>query len=421
MTDIPPTAPEEQEPYYTETVVEYVDNRRQRIILGTILVVLFLLLIAASYAVVKLTPGAGAPSEGTALPEGIKWVRSIYGWGNGAEQTLLAPTDVAIAKDGTIWVLSAHDTIAGFNPDGSAKRILRPEGVVSLEGLAIGENGNIYVADYGGQLLEFTPDGKRADMWKVQLPSEVDVRDGKIAVASGPGVAVFTPEGKMLVQVGTRRGWGADQFDLPHGIVQGPEGNIYVSDTQNRRIKALSPTGRTLWMLGDAPDRSKEGAGDVRSQDSSSASAPFLLPSGMTMDGKGRLVVVDPFKFRIAIVDAKTGKVVQEKRADGSPGRNAFYGDYGQQDGMFAYPTGISYDKSRDWFAVADTANNRVQIIRLPDTGGSVTASLTGGFRWPMLVCCIPWIVLLIAVIVQFVRRRRQRDATAEMAPGVEN
>src|SRR5580698_9716947 len=36
------------------------------------------------------------------------------------------------------------------------------------------------------------------------------------------------------------------------------------------------------------------------------------------------------------------------------------------------YPTGIAYDKTRDWFAVADTSNNRVQIIRLPGTGGGV-------------------------------------------------
>jgi DNA-binding beta-propeller fold protein YncE len=242
------------------------------------------------------------------------------------------------------------------------------------------------------------------------------VRGGKIAVAAGPGVAVFTPEGKMIVQVGTSRGWGTDQFDLPHGIVQGPEGNIYVADTQNRRIKALSPTGRILWMLGDAPDRSKPGAGDVRSKNSTTTTAPFLLPSGMTMDGKGDLVVVDPFKFRIAIVDAKSGKVVTEKRADGSPGRAAYYGDYGQADGMFAYPTGISYDKTRDWFAVADTSNNRVQIIRLPNTGGSITAPIVGGFRWPMLVCCIPWILLLIAAMMLYNRRRKERESAAAPA-----
>jgi hypothetical protein len=145
-----------------------------------------------------------------------------------------------------------------------------------------------------------------------------------------------------------------------------------------------------------------------------------MLPSGQTFDGKGRLVVVDPFKFRIAIVNPKTGKIAREEGSNGKPGRQAFYGEQGAADGFFNYPTGIDYDKTRDWFAIADTANNRVQIVRLPDTGGSIVAPIVGGFRWPMCVFCIPFILLLIALIVALARRRRERELTPEEAAELE-
>ena len=406
-----PGGPEPEQQYYEETVVEYQDNRRQRVVLVAILVILFLLLIGVSYAVVRLTPGRGAPTGKASTPPGITWVRSIYGWGNRQDQALVAPTDVAIGPGGTIWALSNHDTIAGFNPDGSPRKIIKPKGVASLEGIAVGSNGDLYVADFGGQVVKFSPDGKLLDQWKVELPSELDVQDGKIGIAASKGIAVITENNsKVLLQLGGQRGWGKDQFDLPHGIVLAKDGTIYVSDTQNRRLKALDKTGRIKWILGEAPDRSKPGAGDVRSQQTTNA--PFLIPSGMTMDGNGRIVVIDPFKFRIAAVNAKTGEIAHE--GNDPKKRQAFYGDYGQQDGFFANPTGISYDRNRDWFAVADTSNNRIQILRIPDSGGSLLAPAIGAFRLPMCLFCIPWLLLLAAIIYSVLRRRRQNEAPAQ-------
>jgi hypothetical protein len=88
-------------------------------------------------------------------------------------------------------------------------------------------------------------------------------------------------------------------------------------------------------------------------------------------------------------------------------------GDYGVADGFFAYPTGIDYDETRDWFAVADTFNNRVQILRIPGSGGSPLAPIIGAFRTPMCVFCIPFILLVVAAILAVMRRRRQREEEA--------
>jgi len=402
---------DESKGYYTESVVEYVDNRRQRAVLGILVLILFLLLLGLAYAVLRLTPGEGSPTGEGDLPSGITWVRSIYGWGVGPDEALVAPTDVAIAEDGSIWAVSQHRLIAGFNPDGTSKKVIRPENVVSLEGIAIGEDGNIYVTDFGGQVVSFTPDGEPLETYRVELPNELDVRDSKIAVAAAKGIAVFTRDDEILLKLGGTRGWGDEQFDLPHGIRLADDGTIFVSDTQNRRVKAYDADGRIKWISGEAPDRSQPGVADVRSSETSIGEQPFSLPSGMTLDGNGRLVLVDPFKFRIAVLDSETGEVAREIGEGGKQGRQAFYGEYGQADGFFAYPTGIDYDEARDWFAVADTYNNRIQILRIPGSGGSALAPVIGGFRPPMCIFCIPLILLIIAAGLAVARRRRAGEA----------
>lgn len=361
MSETPETTPGIQEPgEYTETVVEYVDNRRQRRVLAVILGVLVLLLVVVAYGVLRLTRPSTAPTTAE-LPSGVTWVRSLYGWGTQADQQLEAPTDVAIGPDSTIWAISGHSHIVGFNPNGTVKRVIEPKGIVSLEGISVDEDGNLWTADFGGQVLEFRPDGTFVTKWQVELPNVVDVRDGKIAVGSTKGIAVFTPDDQVLMQLGGTRGTDKEQFDVVHGILLGPDGSVYVSDTQNRRVKAYSKDGRLLWISGTAPNREDSSTVDIRR--ASDPKNPFEMPAGMTMDAKGRIVLVDAFKFKIIVLDAETGKVAKEHDKT-----SAMYGDYGATDGLFNNPTGIAYDKNRDWFAVADTSNNRIQILRIPES-----------------------------------------------------
>jgi len=399
------TPPEGPGTEYVERIEEYVDNSRQRRVLAVLLALLVLLLIASGYFVARLTRPQGTPTQAS-LPEGMTWVRSIYGWGNGRNQQLAGPTDVSIAADGTIWALSEHHVIVAFNPDGTMKRAIQPKIGASFEGISVADTGNIFVADFGGGITEFKPDGTVVTTWKVELPNEVDVRNGKIAVAAANGVAVFTPDDKILAQFGTR-GQGPDQFDLPHGILQGADGTLYVSDTHNRRVEAFDPTGRLLWTSGAGP---RPASADWRSADASASL--FELPAGLTMDGAGRLVVIDPFKFQIIVLDAKTGKLAKVGT------KKAVYGDFGQADGLFNYPTGIAYDKTRDWFVIADTANNRLQIVRIPGSGGSPVAALAAAYSPPVLVCLIPLALLLVALALVAMRRRRERlAATSAEAP----
>lgn len=389
---------------YTETVVEVVENRQRRVVFVTlisVLVLLLLLLVGSVIGMLYFTRGSGAPVEAD-LPEGITWVRSMYGWGETAETSLNKPTDVAVAPNGSIWTISSAQQIVGFNPDGSLKKLIQPvrgagKGEVdTLEGIDVGPDGTIYVTDQGRKSVQrYNQDGEQLGEWGVNVPIEVAVSDdGELLAVTGLGsygVLTDIQESTPTV-VGTwgERGSGEDSFDLPHGIAFGDDASVFVSDTQNARVKALDRTGALLWVAGGDPV-------GISGSKETSETAIFQLPAGLTVDGRKRVVVVDPFGFNMTVLDSKTGKMIAQ------------YGDYGSGDGLFAYPTGIDYDPDRDWFVVADTTNNRLQVLRIPGSGATPAAALRRNLNGPLWICCIPLFLLLVATVASILRRRARR------------
>lgn len=382
---------------HTETVVEYVDNRQRKrvfIALVVVLALLMLLLAGSAYAILRLSRGGTSSPEAEDLPEGVEWVRSVYGWGETADTQLDSPSDVAIAGDGSIWVISNAQMIVGFNPDGSFKQLIRPERgreagqVDTLEGITIGPDGTIYVTDQGkGSIERFGQDGTWIGNWPANLPIEITADDGdRLAVTGEGGYGILKVLGEKAEILGSwgSRGRDEDQFDLPHGIAFG-ESKVFVSDTQNARVKAYDEGGTLLWTA--------EGARLGYGMRETTSTPLFQLPSGLVVDGRGRVVVVDPFSFNITVLDPEDGTLIGQ------------YGEYGSGDGFFGYPTGIDYDEDRDWFAIADTANNRVQIVRIPGSGASPVAAIRRSMVGPVWLCLLPLFLLLIGLLSAILRR----------------
>ena len=112
------------------------------------------------------------------------------------------------------------------------------------------------------------------------------------------------------------------------------------------------------------------------------------LPLGLTVDGAGRVVVIDMYDCAMAVFDPKTGKFIGK------------YGDVGAEDGQFFYPVSVSYDPGRDWFTVADALNRRVQIVRIPGSSsgaGSAAAAVSRAVASPWRACVFPLLLLLLA------------------------
>ena len=109
--------------------------------------------------------------------------------------------------------------------------------------------------------------------------------DGK-----GHTVQKFTPEGRVLMTLGTPGVAGATEttFDGPADVAIAPNGDIFVADGHgNDRIMKFSPTGEFLMQWGEE--------GSLLGQ--------FNEPHTLAFDSRGRLFVGDRINQRIQVFD----------------------------------------------------------------------------------------------------------------------
>ncbi|MEI8083888.1 MAG: NHL repeat-containing protein, partial [Actinomycetes bacterium] len=362
MSDAPTSAPSVED----RNSSDYRKMLRTRRTLIAVLVVLVLMLLLGFFFLLKMFQPLGDVAS-TEEAGGLQWVKSIYGWGLTPDKQLSAPADVAVGPDSIIWTTDqGFQRIIGFNPDGSLAGIIGPGAGTPTptfrypNSLAVGEDGRIYVGDqYANALFVVTKSGEVLSKIYVPRPTAVAVRGDHIVVGSASGFVIMDKEGNPIRVVGSN-GSGPDQFNMVKGVAIGKDGKIYVSDQYNNRVSAYDAEGNRLWIKDTGkPGSDVEVRASSGAQTTTTAEAKMQLPSGLTLDNAGRLVVSDPFGFNLVVLNAKVGSLI------------AKYGESGSKDGQFVYQSGVNYDPKYDWFAAADTQNGRVQLVRLPGSSGT--------------------------------------------------
>lgn len=392
-------------------------SRRARTMLTIAILVLFALLIGLVVLFFNLLKPAGLPDEAGVDTE-MTWVRSLYGFGPSAEEQLLSPSSVAIAPNGDIYVTDPiRARIMIFRPDGTFRRLLHTGAggtgerqFIRPESLDIDTDGTVYIADsWANKIIVFDSNLDYAREWPVEAQARgVSVSGGKVFVLDVGKVLVFDTQGKKLASFG-KRGHAAGDLDAYQGITAA-DGKIYVADSYNKRLQQFAEDGKFAWAVPETQTaravRAMSGQGPDASASEALPDHRWQLPQDLVFDGSGRLVVVDAFGFEAVVVDPETGKA------------QAAYGDFGRSDGQFYYPTSIDYDPRRDWFAVADTQNNRVQIIRIPGSGNPVLGATWRAVSSPFRYLAIPAILLLIVIVIALVAGRRVLSKPTENAVG---
>jgi len=392
-------------------------KRTQRTLIA-VLAVLIILLLIASYALLQIFQPIGKAAS-TQQAQGLTWVRSIYGWGKKPDQQFWGPQGVGIGPDGTIWVTTqAQNRVVGFNPDGSYAAMLYqgpygdnpayPNALSYPVAVAVDSSGLIYIADQTKSTVwVMRSDNTIVRRIFVPTPYSVAVSNDRLVVGSASGFVIMSPTGEPIKVVGTQ-GKGVDQFQAVRGAAIGKDGTIYIVDQYNNRLSAYDRNGIRKWIISTGSAGNEKPVASSVVATTSQVPADMQIPAGMTIDGANRLVIVDPFGFNLVVLNSKNGALI------------AKYGTAGTVDGQFVYPSDVSYDPARDWFAVTDTQNARVQIVRLPGSGGSNLSGLSRALAGPLRACIIPLLLIVLAIVAgiiyRVIRRRNKRKAMAAAA-----
>lgn len=139
-------------------------------------------------------------------------------------------------------------------------------------------------------------------------------RAGNLYVCEHKGQRItrVDPGGAVTRFAGTGTpGYGGDNgpadsasFTDPHGIVIGPDQQMYVADTQNHRVRRIDLRTRIVTTIAGTGERGYSGDGGPATE------AQFNGTFGIALDAGGRrLYVADLGNRRIRSIDLKTGIV----------------------------------------------------------------------------------------------------------------
>jgi sugar lactone lactonase YvrE len=221
---------------------------------------------------------------------------SVRGDGGPATEAIVNPVDVAVAADGSLFVA-----------DGATSRIRRvaPDGKIST------------FAGGGDRYLEES-DGHPAAEAHFFEPSAVAVGPGGSVYLLDRGVDVVHPAVRMIDRNGIVRtvvgdasrdsdsGFGGDGgpakgagLNNPQDIALGPDGTLYIADTYNARIRAVSPAGVIKTVAGTGrPADTGDGA--------AATDAAVNEPQTIDVDAAGALHLINLPGDRIRKIDHDT-------------------------------------------------------------------------------------------------------------------
>jgi uncharacterized protein (TIGR03437 family) len=312
-----------------------------------------------------------------------------------------------VSPDGTIntYAGSGGQGSTGDGGPATSAQMLTPRNV------AVDAAGNLYISEFGGhRVRKVTP-------------------DGRIATAAGTGIAGFGGDGGSATIA---------QLAFPAGLSLDRQGNLYIADSQNQRIRKLLTGGQISTVLGGATGITLltpiavtlDLAGDIFVADATAVvheftaaggwinaagtgaagfsgdggpanSAQLTQPLDLSADLNGNLYIADQNRVREvnsqAIIRTVAGDDYQHAIGDGASATAA----------ELYLPSGVGLDSAGNLY-IADTGTNRVRQVAPSGTistaagtgaalpGGEATPATTTPLMTPMGVGVDPFGNLLI-------------------------
>jgi len=319
--------------------------------------------------------------------------------GTGTAAKFSVPESVVMDASGNVYVTDGYNgsireisptgVVTTFSGMGTGGEVNGSAGTARFDlpnGLSIDGSGNLYVADFYGNVIRMvSPTGTASTLAGNGTAGYVD---GPVATAEfnhPVGTAVdaagnvyvsdnynsvirkITPAGMVSTFAGSGTqgdddGVGtAAQFSNPQGLTIDASGNLYVADKNNNVIRKITPAGVVSTYAADSYEALVNG---------DSPTASFFYPVAAAMDAVGNMYVSD--QYYSVIRKITPGGVVSTLAGSGTVGSTDGIGTAAS----FNSPNGLAVDATGNVY-VADASNNKIRKII---TGAySITPALPAG------------------------------------------
>jgi sugar lactone lactonase YvrE len=188
------------------------------------------------------------------------------------------------------------------------------------------------------------------------LSYTMSAQTGIISTIAGNGTAAYRGDGGAATSA---------ELNRPYQIAMDSNGNLYIADSANNRIRKVTPAGVISTVAGD-------GMLGYSGDGGPAVNAHLWSPYGVAVDSSGNLYIADTDNYRIRKVDSSG--VISTVAGTGS---NNHSGDGGPATSAAVYPTLLAFDSNGNLYFT----ENGAYRIREINTSGIVTTVAGNGIQ----------------------------------------
>jgi sugar lactone lactonase YvrE len=195
-------------------------------------------------------------------------------------------------------------------------------------GLAVDANNNLFIADSGNHRIR-----------RVEAATRI------ITTVAGTSAAGYNGDGALATTL---------NLNNPLAVAVDPQGNLFIADTFNQRIRRVDGTSQIMITL------TGNGTAGFGGDDGPANLGQVSSPTGVAVDNLGNVFVADTNNNRVRRISKATGKI----RTVAGTGTIGFGGDGGPAaQALLSGPAAAVSDETGNTVFVADAANLRVRKL----------------------------------------------------------